>query len=435
MINKIFPIIFCLFIVFSPQKAGAFSGAQHAQDMLEVLLGPEAKSREATALLREFTKTIDNFSIIKGPNHRMIGHWGFSAAIPVNHGELGAYLSEVAATQGEAARLKLIEEIRAAWQADAHHLIKLSEKLLGIQGRPARGLAGLLYDVHLLGDYQGRYLGSLQNVDFLLADIEKCLYNIFGHHSMKGKSFAEAFKQGYLDSLAVCGRENVACRADKAITYLKESEQFRGYLAGFIKNKNVDAVSILAKTMDGKYILKKARNLSDYGKAARQEGAKNVQFVAPGLLKNGKLYVALKTGAGAGVMTFVADMTMPSYNYFKGNIARPEFIDKVSHAAINGSAVGGATAVAVLLGSNPAGLVIAGIGVGTYLAVDFTQKLWRQERNKRFVTAADLRALGFRIDSPLELKIDSPLELKIDSPLELRKDSPLELKIDSPLNF
>ena len=149
----------------------------------------------------------------------------------------------------------------------------------------------------------------------------------------------------------------------------------------------------------------------------------------------GKLLVALKTGAKAGIAVFAVDAGIATFSYLRNDINLPEFEEHIWDAVLKGSAVGSCTAVAVFLGATPGGWVVAGVGFGSYIVVDTAVKAWRNEQKRKFLNASDLKAWGLSVDSNLGIKIDSMLDIKKDSTLELKKDSTLELKNDSILEL
>lgn len=149
----------------------------------------------------------------------------------------------------------------------------------------------------------------------------------------------------------------------------------------------------------------------------------------------GKLLVALKTGAKAGIAVFAVDAGIATFSYLRNDINLPEFEEKIWDSVLKGTAVGSCTAVAVFLGATPGGWIVAGVGFGSYIVVDTAVKAWRNNQKRKYLNASDLKTWGLSVDSNLGIKIDSVLDIPKDSILEPKKDSTLELKNDSILDL
>ncbi len=123
--------------------------------------------------------------------------------------------------------------------------------------------------------------------------------------------------------------------------------------------------------------------------------------IVPGLLTaEGKLWVCLKTEAIEGGLVFATEAGIAGYRYVRGDTLRADFLTEVSDAAIKGAAVGSATAVAVVLApAGPAGWIVAGLGIGTYMFVDSSLKTWHEYSNRKYVTLDDLKGFGVDVQS------------------------------------
>jgi hypothetical protein len=123
--------------------------------------------------------------------------------------------------------------------------------------------------------------------------------------------------------------------------------------------------------------------------------------VVPGLLAaDGALLVGLQAGAIEGGLVFATEAGIAGYRYVKGDTLRADFLTEVSDAAIKGAAVGSATAVAVVLApAGPAGWIVAGVGIGTYVFVDSSVKTWHEYSNRKYVTLDDLKGFGVDVQS------------------------------------
>lgn len=396
-----------------PHRVLSLPGTMHANDMLNVLIDDSIKNTELRNALAEFSKVIDNFEVIKGlplgqEGHRLYGHWGFGDSIPFNKPPLKNMLESIALKEGPAAAEVAKQKIISAWAKDTGRLIGLAESMVGTGGRTARGLAGLLYSVHLLGDYSGKKLGGLQNIDYLILDLKKQLYNLYGHNSYKAKSIISS-----IDKILSANKSlSTSEKAFKILNYLKTDKIIKNTLSE-LKAVN-PSIGLIFKNR-GTEIIGKQVSLQSIEQAAQSRGLKNFKVV-PGLLApNGKLLVALKIGASAGAIAFSIDSGIATYQYLNGNLFTNEYKEKIVRSAINGTAVGGATAVAVLLGANPAGLVVAGVAFGTYLIVDKSLDVYHEITDRSILTPEDLKLFGIRVDSILDIKIDEHIPLAVES--------------------
>lgn len=408
------PSVVVIFML-SVGSARCFPGAEHASDMAQAIMG--GGGAELNRLLQEFSKTVDNFEVVRGvpvgnAGHRVYGHWGFSDSIPFDRGELKGVLDRIEASGGEAAREAAKERIRIAWRHDVNKLVDITRRLSGLDGRAAHGLAGLLYDIHLLGDWQGVKVSSLQGVEHILVDIEKNINRMFGNHSRASRDAIRALKSGVSLAQKVCGQSS-PCVAAYVLKSLKEGEVLRPHLASLLSRKS--SVNSFFINPKGVELVRLPNSLQAYRQAAEKSGAK-VASVLPGvLLPDGRLLVALKTGASSGGIAFAVDAAGASYQYLKGDILKHEYQRELVCAALNGSAVGGGTAVAVLLGATPAGLVVVGVGVGAYLAMDTVQRKWLERRDRALLSLEDLKMVGIPADSPLDLEVAHGIPLNVEN--------------------
>lgn len=123
--------------------------------------------------------------------------------------------------------------------------------------------------------------------------------------------------------------------------------------------------------------------------------------VVPGLLAaDGTLWVGLRVGAIEGGLVFATEAGLAGYRYVRGDTLRADFLTEVSDAAVKGAAVGSATAVAVVLApAGPAGWIVAGVGIGTYMFVDSSLKTWHEYTNRKYVSLDDLKGFGVDMQS------------------------------------
>lgn len=391
-----------LFLLLTPALGFAKSGSEHVADMLSTVFdNANVRSPEVRSALYEFTKTIDNFEIVKAlplgkDGHRLYGHWGFSDSIPFNKEPLKGMLERMASTEGQAAANDAKEKIIRAWRSDVTAMENLSARILGVQGRAAKGFAGILYDIHLLGDYSGVKLDALQDVNALKADLVKNVNRLFGNNSSTSTNIINGIEKAYRAG------GTAAAKSESMLNFLSRSGEFKSSFQTLLQNERF--IGTLIKTPSITQI-EGVKSPGELKRIAQSRVGSDIK-VAPGLIQNGKLLVALESGTGAGLVTFVIDAGVPSWQYAKGDILKPEFKEKISEAAINGASVGGATAVMVCLGANPAGFAVLGVALGTYLIVDKAQQIYREHKSKSYLTREDLLAFGIPPDSVLDIPID-----------------------------
>ena len=104
-------------------------------------------------------------------NHRLFGHWGFSEKVP---------FAELNETTGYFYNFNSNEKkiVQAAWTEIRQNMISSVTKNFGLEGKKATAFAGVLYDLHIYGDYSGTVNTPLQNPRKLYDDIFKHLYDL-----------------------------------------------------------------------------------------------------------------------------------------------------------------------------------------------------------------------------------------------------------------
>lgn len=402
--------IFLFSFLFFPTFSLAKSGSEHVADMLSMVFNSSnIRAPEVRSSLYEFTKLIDNFEIVRalplGPDgHRLYGHWGYSDSIPFNREPLKGMLDKIALTKGKEAAEAAKEKIIHAWRKDVAKMEELSARLLGVRGRAAKGFAGLLYDVHLLGDYSGAKLGALQNCEALMNDLIKNINRIFGNHSSQSRQIIKALEAAYASG------EAPAERAARMLEYLSGSQEFRTAFQYLLGQERFLASILKAPQLSE---VKGIKSIKDLKRLVRSQ-VKSAVRMSPALIHNGKILVPMEAGVGAGFLVFTVDSAVPTWQFMKGNILKPEFMERITQAVINGTGVGAATAVMVILGANPAGLVVAGIATGTYIAIDKMQQVYRENKNSKYLTKDDLMIFGIQPDSILDIPVDESIPLNFD---------------------
>lgn len=394
-------LLLTVLLLFSPLCARALPGTGHVRDMVSVLLGDAARNPELRTTLAEFTRTIDNFEVIKGlplgrEGHRLYGHWGFNDAIPFNKPPLKDMLQRIAEKEGpqaaEAARQKIIQ----SWSRDAKNLIRLSEKMLGLSGRAARGFAGLLYSVHLLGDYSGEKLGSLQDLEKLTRDLEKSIHRLLGNNSRSANRLCRNLAEVLKKAPASCDR---ACLASRLLKELKNSRELQSSLFRLMKARN--AFGTLFKNA---VVQRMARpsSMASAQKTVRASGLGKVRAVPGVMLPNGRLLTAVSQGAGAGLLSFAFDAGEATFQYMRGEMYTHEYREQITRAALTGAGTAALYSVVAYLVPAPGGVLLAAVSIGGYLVFDYGQTLYKEYQDGKRLTKEDLAMLGIEIESVLD---------------------------------
>ena len=172
---------FCVLLVssclFTGLSAWARTAGGHASDIIELLFGkPNVQvGYVRDILVKEFNPAIDNMSVLEmlsEGEHRLYGHWGFSGRIPFrSNPNLRLYISK---------HPEMKNIIIEAWKRDQERMLIAVSKFVGLTDRARlRGFTGILYDMHILGDWSTANTVSLQNVDAIINDLKKNLRRVF----------------------------------------------------------------------------------------------------------------------------------------------------------------------------------------------------------------------------------------------------------------
>ena len=119
-------------------------------------------------------------------NHRIIGHWGFEGAIPFNSEPWKSQLAKYPK-----------EQLIKMWKDFTNSLIKSAMEKTGLPQQQAKGLVGLLYNAHLLGDrvYGNVRVNEVVKPDLIIKDIGKNLHRLFGNNSNLAKTIMKEISQ------------------------------------------------------------------------------------------------------------------------------------------------------------------------------------------------------------------------------------------------
>lgn len=100
--------------------------------------------------------------------------------------------------------------------------------------------------------------------------------------------------------------------------------------------------------------------------------------------------LGLKTGAYAGVATFVFAEGVSVYRFAHGDITEDEFVRQSVKNLGTALAIGAATFICVALGCNPYGWVVAGVCIGTAIIVDLAFEYFYSEFKTPIITMDDV---------------------------------------------
>lgn len=425
--------------------------ADHYYDFHEVFEGfgdPSFKDLAAkinTGIDSELPKLYEERLGIKfSPrNHRIIAHsWSLDEPIP-----RGSLKEIERLAPGSSV------EVIKIWREWAGGVIKYTSEITGLPRAQARALASFLMNIHFLGDLQP---GDNVMIEQVLKP-DKILNNLI--KAAKDLHLNETYitKLEKLSRVAVLRTPDVQQVAKMMMEALYEmplGKALHDKWATLLKTLYTEDRVVLARAKRAS--IKLAENTAKLAEEPIERlvpytrgdfnTPKKATVLRAGLLtSDGRLLIAVKEAAGAGLLIVALDAAQPIYLYLAGNIGKGDFEEKLTESAIKGASVGAATAVAVLVGATPGGIVVLAVAVGTYEITNLAIKAVKPS----YLTREDLKAFGIKIDSVLEPDTtDTPLnvpkgdsvldvlERKRNTVFEIRNDSVLDLdKGDSPLQI
>lgn len=354
------------------------------------------------------------FRKVIGPvpgNHRVLGHgWTLDAAIP-----------EDALQYLEATFPGKRQDIIKVWAEHAKRVKEMARSITGLPPASADSLAAILHDIHLLGDMEPgnvitKYVLPPKEIEKHLVKELRGLFRSNPEFAyaieselkkvVKMKLPPKLMSETLIDTLARCHLGEKLHRAYPGMKiqfsekWLKSAEaKYASRILGRVPGVKD---SSMVKPAQRRFIKK------DFDLAREGNSSKSARKLVPGLLTaDRRLLVALKGGVAEGLVVFAIEGGLATYSYVKGNINNPEFQDKLVDAAIKGVSVGGAVAVAVMLGAGPGGWVVLGVSIGAYEVCDFAVNAWRRNQARKHLTFADLEPFGIVSETTLDLKDES----------------------------
>lgn len=147
--------------------------------------------------------------------HRVFFHWGYNAnpqSSPILQ-ELVAERNWTAAVQQSFWKKVVDEQARRNRESMATVGSTLGFQTSGAQRAYANAFASIITDIHLLGDYSTTNIVTLQNIDLIIADIKKALFE-----SLRGGDDAKRINKLLDDTAKI---EDVRLRAETALGILQ----------------------------------------------------------------------------------------------------------------------------------------------------------------------------------------------------------------------
>ena len=421
--------IFFTLLFFFCMTVYGMPGKVHVRDCQGVFNGLQGNNlREAYKVVSkgidyDFYQRIGQKFGYPPENHRILGHWGFEGNIPFNKEPWKSALAEYPK-----------DEIIHIWQNYNTGLVKRVAKLTGLGRHQAKGLTGIIYNTHLLGDLvEGNVRTDLiYPVDNISKDIEKNLHRLLGNNSNEAKIVISKMR-------ALPRTMPQADKAAQVLDILQEScideKMFQLYgrqlsRKGISRSRELLATArcrpLLAKGTVTRLGQTPVNNLQMEKELLRHSNPNarcDKRIICKGwLTPKGNLCLAMQAGAQAGLMTFAADASIATFRYIKGDTWPMEFRQELEYAALRGAVVGGCVAVSVVLGAAPGGWIVLAVGIGAYVVTDLAIKMWECHLDKQYLTMEDLKAFGIAPNTILHPN-NTILRQANDTILKAGKDS------------
>ena len=369
-------------------------------------------------------------------NHRVIGHlWTLNDSIPEE-------TLHLLAGNDTSKRKRII----SVWSEFKSNLLHQTIQKTGLPKAQANAFISLLGDIHLLGDLEpdNTRIDLVKNPAEIIRDIQKNVQVLFKSYPQQADTISHS-----LNTILAKGKNReIRMIAQELMTTLYKlpvGKTFHDSWKKTIHNKLVFSPSareaVLRKNAErlfgqfpgtGQHPIKYSRrpltatSIASRGRTAILSGV--ITF-------EGKVIIPLRNGITEGFLVIVFDAGTAYYQYYKGDIRKPELKKKLTEAAVKGTVVGSASAISITLGANPGGFVILAVGAGSYFMADLCIDRWKEMRNRHLLTTDDLRAFGIEADTILEPTSGSLFDFTPDSILAPVHDSTLDMETDSILQL
>jgi len=439
-VGAFFFLVQVLFIGTAAEQGFAlpFEGG-HKSDMTDVV---GTSSEDVVELCRAISTTmLDERIKGLGGTHRIYFHWGFSESIPREY--LNAAIDAALKKNSNLSRAEVQRLIIAEWQRRLNDVINLAEKVTGLPRTQAKGVAGILYYVHLLGDYSTRNPQGLRTLDFVINDLEKNLNRIFTNNSDTARALSAALRAAYDKSLS--SQENAARLLAVLKTELaKALKEKRGALGTMqmaqytmLKCSLVLLSSPTMNTMAQKCLVLNKRFDEIFGQNKNLKTAVGAGLVAMafstvghgfrvlngdeelgqavlGVTKDTSLtgtatfistgimakiedkwvIVAkcpkLQAGIGGGVAVFIFDETHTISQFIMTDMTAEQFLLETGKNTSTALAAGTAAYCAVMLGAGPVGPVVFAVTIGAEVIVNQAWTQYEQQQERKYLFMEDL---------------------------------------------
>ena len=368
-------------------------------------------------------------------NHRILGH-GCS---------LGAPIPEEILVELERTYPGRRGEIIDIWARFSEDTVEKVMRLTNLPKKQAGALAGILHNVHLLGDYEPdntaiKYVLKpndaakniikdcrelFPNSPPTVRKIDKNLRGILKEYRGKDAQYLARALQDELMHLELGVTIDKHWHNTMNIRFSDESltaarAQMTERLMSRAVGKTEDLVTprnkplqeeIFGKIRGGR--ITKPAIATKNGKLLIPLSAKEMQLLKPGV-----------TVPASGVVLAIAvDGGSVTYQYIKGNIGKRDFERGLAEAAIKGGAAGAGAAVAITLGATPAGWVVLAASTAAYELTDLALEACEEKP----LTPDDLRSFHIDPSSPLDTPSGTILDFEEESPLDTPTDTVFDL--------
>lgn len=355
---------------------------------------------------------------LKG-NHRILGHgWTLNDSIPKD-------VLEKLEVQYPGQKDKIIN----VWRKHVTTTINKTMSLTGLPKSQATALAGILYDIHLLGDWEP---GNIITEHLLSPeDIKKNLV----------KNSKELFKNNNKIAPEIEQKLSKVLQANKGkkpaiIAQQLSDELARLDLGGKLHNtwgkhlkiKYSSARAETAATKQTKRLaLRSSKQKINSLKASKQPLIKSdfiQKKVFPAIINRaGNLCVFMETPTGMTVIAISIETGIALYQHLQGDISWGELEKKVIESAIKGTSVGLASAIAITLGATPGGLAVIAISFATYEITNLCIEICTPAH----LSPEDLKAFAVDMDSILEIATNTGIKISGSSVLDIKPDSAINI--------
>ena len=273
------------------------------------------------------------------------------------------------------------------WQQIVNQRINQAMKLTGLPRNQAKGLVGLFYNTHILGDWVpgNTVTEPLVLPEVIKKDIIKNLHRLFGNNSQ--------FVADIADDIGRIVATNKGEYADKLLRLLYRAPIGKKMIETYgrqLASKNITYSSgvmlRIAKRLASMNPDKAGRNLineifSPVRKKTFTKGSiKNIKDIdmRKGVLQKIKvgnqvgfaLSVPMKLGLETGILTFVFVEGETIYHFIKCNISEDDFFAETAKNLIASSATGASVYVYAAIVATPEGWAILAISAGAYIITD-----------------------------------------------------------------